>query len=65
MQVRSDPLITACEQMEEVSSTGEFRAESAPGMMANDTAGMVANDTAGGGNETCIRCGKIDLPVSM
>ena len=63
MQVLSDPLITACEQM--VSSTGEFRAESAPGMMANDTTGMVANDTAGGGNGTCIRCGKIDLPVNM
>ena len=57
MQVLSNPLITACEQMKEVNSSGEFTAESASGMMANDT--------AGGGNETCIRCGKIDLSVSM
>ena len=55
MQVLSNPLITACEQTEVMNSTGEFTAESATGMMANDTAGGV--------NETCIRCGKIDLPL--
>ena len=57
MQVFSNPLITACEQTEVMNSTGEFTAER--------TSGMMANDTAGEGNETCIRCGKIDLSVSM
>ena len=57
MQVLSNPLITACEQTEEMNSSGEF--------MAERSSGMMANDTAGGGNETCIRCGKIDLSVSM
>ena len=55
MQVLSNPLITACEQMEEVNSSGEFTAERGSGMMANDT--------AGGENETCIRCGKMDLSL--
>ena len=56
MQVLSNPLIGACGQMEGINSTGEITAESS---------GMMANSTAEGGNETCIRCGKIDLPVSM
>ena len=61
MQVLSNPLITVCEQMEVMNSSGEYSAERGSGMMGNDTAGMMANDTARGGNETCIRCGKIGL----
>ena len=59
MQVISNPLIAVCEQMNTTTAGSGY------GMMANDTAGMMANDTSGGGNETCIRCGKIDLSVSM
>jgi len=57
MQVLSNPQIAVCEQMEGINSTGEFTIER--------NSGMMANDTSGGGNETCIRCGKIGLSVSM
>ena len=53
MQVLSNPQIAVCEQMEGINSTGV------------NGSGMMANDTSGGGNETCIRCGKTDLSVSM
>ena len=58
MQVLSNPQIAVCEQMEGINSTGEFTTE-------RNQSGMMANDTAGGGNETCIRCGKTDLSISM
>jgi len=55
MQVLSNPQIAVCEQMEGINSTREFTTE-------RNQSGMV-NDTSGGGNETCIRCGKIGLSV--
>ena len=59
MQVLSNPLIAVCGQMERINSTGEFTTQSGSGMMVNDTTG------GRGGNETRIRCGKIDLSVTM
>ena len=57
MQVLSNPQIAVCEQMEGINSTGEFTIER--------NSEMMAKDTSGGGNETCIRCGKTGLSVSM
>ena len=58
LQVLSNPQIAVCEQMEGINNTGEFTTE-------RNQSGMMANNTSGGGNETCITCGKTGLSVSM